>query len=823
MKTKNKTAQHLGLIALAFAGVSSPLAQAASQTWTNSASDLLWNTTSLDWTGAAWTNNNDAVFGATGAGTIAVSSGVIVNDITFSAGTYTLTGNLMLANDQASTFTVNSNATISAIIANNTAGASSLTKAGTAILTLSNANTYSGGTTISAGTLAVGNNSALGTGGTSSVTLDGGTLRNSALITTANNIVVGSNGGRITLGSNNNYTLTGALSGSGNLLIGGAGTNNQSVNAQFSANTMTSGTITLNSASTGGIARLKTTASSSAAVDWVVSGGNSSSTEVSGTFNFGSLSGSGGLTAFNGNSGDTIYSVGALNTDKIYSGLLASIGTNSSLSLLKVGTGSWTLSGTNTFVTVGTGGASTTTVRDGSLIAGTNSLASTNGAFGNSATAIALGDATTISSGTAMNPKLLTGGAFTIGRAITVGASNGALGNAGTTFTIGGSTANASTFSGVTTLNQNLSVTQVASGTLNLTGNITSGSSGTQTVTLNNVGAVSQSIGVIGGGTGTIAVTQTGSGTVTLSGANTYTGATAVNAGTLKAGVASVANTSGAFGNNSAVTMANVAGATLDITGFNTQIGSLTGGGVTGGNVVLGAATLTTGGDNTSPAAYAGVISGTGGALTKIGTGTLTLTGTNSYTGNTTVNAGKLVVNGNSSTSVLTTVNSTATLGGSGTIGALTVMSGGTVAPGNSPGILSAGSTDLQAGSTLSMDINGSTLGSGYDQLNITGTVSLANALSLNLGGYTPVNSTLFFILANDGADAITGTFSNASIDGSTYTLDGQDFRISYFGDSTGGTFTGGNDVVLMAVPEPGAALLGGLGVLALLRRRRVS
>ncbi len=89
--------------------------------------------------------------------------------------------------------------------------------------------------------------------------------------------------------------------------------------------------------------------------------------------------------------------------------------------------------------------------------------------------------------------------------------------------------------------------------------------------------------------------------TLTLTGVNTYTGATTVNLGILKAGVVSVADASGAFGNNSAVTLANAAGASMNITGFNTQIGSLSGGGTNGGNAILGNATLTVGGDSTNP------------------------------------------------------------------------------------------------------------------------------------------------------------------------------------------------------------------------------
>src|SRR5207253_534010 len=74
-------------------------------------------------------------------------------------------------------------------------------------------------------------------------------------------------------------------------------------------------------------------------------------------------------------------------------------------------------------------------------------------------------------------------------------------------------------------------------------------------------------------------LTKVGAGTVTLSGANTYTGITTVNAGTLKLqGGAAIADTG-------AVSLANVAGVTLDLAGTNETIGSLAGGGTTGGVV----------------------------------------------------------------------------------------------------------------------------------------------------------------------------------------------------------------------------------------------
>ena len=144
---------------------------------------------------------------------------------------------------------------------------------------------------------------------------------------------------------------------------------------------------------------------------------------------------------------------------------------------------------------------------------------------------------------------------------------------------------------------------------------------------------------------GTRPLAKLGANTLTLSGPNTYSGTTTVNGGILQAGVASVANVSGAFGNNSAVTLANTAGVALDLNGYNTQIGSLAGGGAAGGNVTLGTNTLTVGGNNTGTT-YAGVISSsagvTGVSLNKNGSGQFQLDRANTYTGKTVIAGGTL-------------------------------------------------------------------------------------------------------------------------------------------------------------------------------------
>jgi autotransporter-associated beta strand protein len=234
-------------------------------------------------------------------------------------------------------------------------------------------------------------------------------------------------------------------------------------------------------------------------------------------------------------------------------------------------------------------------------------------------------------------------------------------------------------------------------------------------VTLNACGGGFDTNGnnaVLGGPiSGAGGLTKLGSGALTLLGSSSYTGATAVNAGTLQAGAAN------AFASGSAFTVAS--GATLDLNGFNQTIGSLAG----AGSVTLGAATLTTGGDNTSTT-FSGTVSGTGG-LTKIGTGALTLTGVSSYTGATAVNAGTLVVNGSIANSAVT-VNSGGTLRGTGSIGGLTVGNGGTLSPGNSIGTLTvSGNLVMTAAASYLVEISPT----NADRTNVAGTASLGGTV----------------------------------------------------------------------------------------------
>lgn len=227
-----------------------------------------------------------------------------------------------------------------------------------------------------------------------------------------------------------------------------------------------------------------------------------------------------------------------------------------------------------------------------------------------------------------------------------------------------------------------------------------------------------------------------------------------------------------------------------------------------------------------------GVISnGTGTtALTKSGGGTWTVSNTgHTYTGATSVTAGKLIVNGNISTSVSTTISGTGTLGGSGAVGNLVAQSGGTVAPGNSIESLGAGNVSFESGSTFAYELN--TLNLNGDLLDSTGTLDLtagANLTLTELASATRAIGDKLTLISYTGAwnNGIFNYLSNPLADDSLILLGNNTWLFNYNDTSGGSNFTSDQSgatgfVTMTVVPEPGSILLGSIGMLALLRRRR--
>ena len=177
-------------------------------------------------------------------------------------------------------------------------------------------------------------------------------------------------------------------------------------------------------------------------------------------------------------------------------------------------------------------------------------------------------------------------------------------------------------------------------------------------------------------------------------------------------------------------------------------IGSLEGSGI----VFLGNNNLTVGSRNNSTL-FSGVIQD-GGSLTKIGTGTLTLSGVNTYTGATTVNAGKLVVDGSIMSAV--TVNSGGTLGGSGSTGSVTVNSGGMVAPGGSQTLHINGNYAQNANGLLKIEVAG-TDPNASGRLDITGSTTVNGTLEIRfVNGFLPASGQVFKLFN------VAGTFAGS-------------------------------------------------------------
>ena len=862
------------------AGTAVLAAALASPAWAaNGTSNVNANgawTTATYWLASTIADGADSIafftFNITANRTVTLGASRTIGNITFTdpttsshnltiSGANTLTLDVTAGSPVIDVTQSNRTLTISSLIA----GSDGLQKNGPGSLILSGANTYTGATLVSSGTLQIGAGSTTGSLSPSSSLTTNGTLAFSrtGTITQGTNfasVIAGTGGvtklasGTLVLNGTNTYTGVTAISASGGtlqvtLLANGGSNSSIGASSNAAANLLLGNATTFRYAGSANV-----TTDRGFTINGTLAGhGATINSSGSGTLSFNNTV---ALAYGTANQTRTLTLRGTNTGTNTFGRVIANNGSGAT-GVTKNDAGLWLLDQTNTYTGV-------TTVSAGTLRA---SASAGGQAFGNLSAVTTANVASAVLS--------LNGFSQTIGSLAGGGTTGGHVALGSGTLTTGGNSTSTS-YAGV--ISGNGGLTKTGTGTQTLTGTSTyTGatliSGGTlQIGSAGTTGALSSSSSITNNGTlafsrtntitqgtnfasviaGSGNVTKLSTGTLILNGTNTYTGATTVTAGTLRAGAAAGGQ---AFGNLSAVTTANVAATVLDLNGFSQTIGSLAGGGATGGNVTLGVGTLTTGGNNTSTS-YAGVISGNGG-LTKTGTGTQTLTNINTYTGTTTVSAGTLLLSGsgsinstsaisvlagatlasNSSTalSVAPTLNGAglsnrAILGGTGTLNAALTLNnvGDTLSPGNSPGVMGFGVGQSWGSNSYDWELNdwvASVAGTNIDQVQITGSLTLTgaaagsyvlNVLSLTAGN-TPGNVPNFAD-ANSSWTILTTTTGITGFDASYWTISTTGFSSSPAATGTWNVSQSSNNLVLnyVAVPEPSVFVLLACGLIAL-------
>jgi|GEM_PF-2042873 len=409
-----------------------------------------------------------------------------------------------------------------------------------------------------------------------------------------------------------------------------------------------------------------------------------------------------------------------------------------------------------------------------------------------------------------------------------------------------------------------------------ITGGTLRGSGGTTkelVVFQNKTSGTAEIASVISNNGTATAFTKAGDGTLTLSGTNNYSGATAISGGVLKVAGTSNYGTGGvvlnggvlglsggdllnivigtgasgrlawtnsggfaAYGADRTVTFSTNPswGATANFLGVQDAL--ILGANDADAKIIWATSMSIQGGSATiSPreirvmngaaavdAEISGVLSTTAhGGIVKTGAGTLLLSNTNTYDGPTMVMSGTLIVNGSIGNSMLTSISSGAKLAGTGTTAQIELMAGGAIAPGNSIGTLS---TSQNGNSDLVW--NGETSGSfGQMQFELdSGSIS-ADLLDLGAGMLDKGTGSAFvFDFLGTGGAGYTYTLINFGL--TDFSVG--DFSYSNLASGLTGSFSLNStnlQFTTSAIPEPSvyAMLVGGLGLLAFLRRRKQS